>query len=129
LSQTKQKYFTPAEAVKTLPLVKKIVRDILSNGVRIREILESTEGEIEGNIEIERLSSELNRYLHELEELGCYYKDWNFQIGLVDFPAIIDGKEVFLCWRSDEAEILFYHGVDEGYAGRKEISPHFRIKI
>ena len=57
----------------------------------------------------------------ELEEIGCFYKDWNFTIGLVDFPAIIDGKEVLLCWRSDEDDILYYHGFEDGYAGRKEI--------
>ncbi|MFH1197214.1 MAG: DUF2203 domain-containing protein [bacterium] len=123
----KTKHFTPAEAMKTLPLVKRIVRDILNNGTQIREIFESTGGEIEGNTEVERLSAELNHYLHELEELGCYYKDWNFEIGLVDFPAIIDGNEVYLCWRSDEEEILFYHGIDEGYAGRKKISPHIKV--
>ena len=61
----------------------------------------------------------------ELEELGCYYKDWNFSIGLVDFPSIIDGRKVLLCWRSDEEELQFYHGYEEGFAGRKPIPDQY----
>lgn len=57
----------------------------------------------------------------ELEELGCFYRDWNFEKGLVDFPAIIDGQEVLLCWRSDEPELLYYHDYAAGFAGRKPI--------
>jgi hypothetical protein len=43
-------------------------------------------------------------------------------MGLVDFPAMIDGEEVLLCWRSDEPEVLYYHGLEDGFAGRKKIS-------
>ncbi len=56
-----------------------------------------------------------------LKKSVAYYKDWNFTIGLVDFPSLIDGKEVYLCWRTDEEEIRFYHGMDEGYSSRKPI--------
>ena len=41
--------------------------------------------------------------------------------GLLDFPAIIDGKEVFLCWEDGEEDIEFWHEVDSGYAGRKRL--------
>lgn len=121
MSETKIKYFTPAEAVKTLPLVKQIVKDILYSGYQIKSIAESTAGEIEDNEEALRLADDIKKYMKELEEIGCYYKDWNFSIGLVDFPSIINGEEVFLCWKSDEENISFYHGVYEGYSGRKEI--------
>ena len=56
--------------------------------------------------------------MKELEDLGGYYKDWNFEIGLVDFPAMIGGEEVFLCWRSDEKSVHWYHSMEEGYGGR-----------
>ncbi|RPI70946.1 MAG: DUF2203 family protein, partial [Ignavibacteriales bacterium] len=46
-------------------------------------------------------------------------------IGLVDFPSIINNKEVFLCWRSDEDEIKFYHDIDSGYSGRKPIPENY----
>ncbi len=119
--QTETKYFTPWEAVKTLPLVKKIVSDILSDASQIRSISSALASNIENNPEIIRLTENIKGYLEELEEVGCYFKDWNFQLGLVDFPSIIDGKEVLLCWRSDEESIQFYHGMDEGYVGRKLI--------
>ncbi len=75
----------------------------------------------ESTPEIEQLGDRLNAYFAELEELGCYYKDWNFSSGLVDFPAIIDDREVLLCWRSDEERLEYYHTIEAGYAGRKRI--------
>jgi hypothetical protein len=41
--------------------------------------------------------------------------------GLVDFPAILDGKEVFLCWESGEADIEFWHDLESGYSGREKL--------
>jgi len=116
-----EKYFTPKEAQKTLPLVKKITKDILDYGFQIRTIAESLTGAPEENPEIKKLVSEMNYCMKELEELGCYYKDWSFSVGLVDFPSIIEDEEVMLCWRSDEEEIVYYHTVNEGFAGRKLI--------
>ena len=56
-------------------------------------------------------------YIDELKEIGCQFKAYNFDIGLVDFPALINDEEVFLCWRSDEKSIRFYHEViQEKYA-------------
>lgn len=124
MPNTTTKYFTPKEASSTLPLVKKIVKDILDTGYQIRTIAESLGGKIKGNEEIEQLNKQIISYMLELEEIGCFYKDWNFSVGLVDFPAIIDGEEVFLCWKSDEPELMYYHGVTDGFAGRKPIPPH-----
>ena len=118
---TEVKYFTQSEAKKTLPLVKRIVKDILEYSFQLKTISDSMGGDISGNLEAEKLLSELNSFMKELEVIGCYYKDWSFSVGLIDFPAVIDGEEVFLCWRSDEEDILHYHGVNEGYAGRKLI--------
>ena len=70
-----------------------------------------------------KLLAKIQSFVGELNEIGCFYKDWNFEIGLVDFPARIHGKDVFLCWRSDEPEVLFYHGIEDGFAGRKPIPP------
>lgn len=120
------KYFTVEEAKKTFPLVKKIVKDILDCGFEIRSIADSAAGNIEENEEVEALISKMKKYMNELEEIGCYYKDWSYSIGLVDFPSIIDGNEVLLCWRSDEPEIMFYHPIYEGYVGRKEIPEEYR---
>ena len=116
-----KKYYTPVEASKTLPLVKRIVYDILEIGQRIGTLnLLQKDGEAD-NPEVEELVDKLNGYLAELEQIGCYFKDWNFTIGLVDFPAKINGKEVLLCWRSDEDNLKYYHDIEAGFAGRKLI--------
>jgi hypothetical protein len=41
--------------------------------------------------------------------------------GLVDFPAIIGGKEVLLCWEKDEDDVEYWHDIDSGYAGREPL--------
>ena len=120
---TETKYFTPAEAKKTLPLVRKIVADILDTSREMRMIADEIGGDVEKDPRIQKLADDIEKFMQELEEIGCYFKDWNFSIGLIDFPAIIDGKEVFLCWRSDEEDIMYYHDVDTGFAGRKIIPP------
>ncbi|MCW8850227.1 MAG: DUF2203 domain-containing protein [Melioribacteraceae bacterium] len=115
------KYFTPDEANKTLPLVKKIVKDILDYSFELKTISDSLAGEIEDSREAQSRISSIKGFMAELEEIGCAYKDWNFSIGLVDFPSIIDNEEVYLCWKSDEEKIIYYHGINEGFRGRKLI--------
>jgi hypothetical protein len=109
-----KRLFTQREAESALPLVRQIVADVLETARRIREVEE-------GGTELPGLQAELEEHLLELEEMGCFYKDWNFAIGLVDFPAEIDGETVFLCWRSDENELAWYHPIDEGYQGRRPL--------
>jgi hypothetical protein len=115
------KYFTHSEAKKTLPLVKQIVKDILNTASKMRLLADTLGDQAENDPHIIKFMDEIRSYLKEIEDLGCYYKDWNFSIGLVDFPSVINGKEVQLCWRSDEEEILFYHDIETGYNGRKII--------
>jgi len=111
------KRFSPAEASRTLPLVKKIVSDILKCGRELQDLYESdADREF-----IEAKTQELEELTSEVETLGCEYKDWNFEIGLVDFPSIIDGQDVYLCWKSDEPGLMYYHGINEGFSGRKLI--------
>ena len=106
--------FTVAKANSALPLVRRIVADILEKAAGIRA-LGGDDQRLPG------LEAELQGYLQELEEMGCFYKDWNFSVGLVDFPAVIDGETVFLCWRSDEAELGFYHRIEDGFQGRRPL--------
>ena len=109
-----KRLFTQREAESTLPLVKQIVADVLETARKIREAGEDDD-------ELPRLQSELEENVQELEGMGCFFKDWNFTVGLVDFPAEIDGETVFLCWRSDETELAWYHTIDEGYQGRRPL--------
>ncbi len=125
MPQIDVKYFTPQEANKTLPLVKQIVKDILKTANQIKDLAEAIGDDFEDAEEVKSLTAEVHTFLKELEELGCTYKDWNFQIGLVDFPSIIDGQEVLLCWKSDEESISHYHGLLDGFAGRKQIPQEY----
>ena len=118
--------FTPQEANRTLPLVKNIVNDILKTGRQIRRLAKTLGAAFDKDKEAQGLLSELRENLAELENIGCSYKDFNFSVGLVDFPAVIDNDEVLLCWRSDESEIRYYHSVTAGYAGRLPI-PEFYL--
>lgn len=117
---TGAKLFTVEEANRTLPLVRRIVSDILKAGQDIRAISVNTP-KPEEDPRVLALVDELDGLFEEMESLGCSYRDWNFQMGLVDFPAIIDGQEACLCWRSDEPEVLYYHDLESGYAGRRAI--------
>jgi hypothetical protein len=118
---TDTKHFTPAEARSTLPLVKKIVKDILDTSREMRLYAEDLGENIYDNPALKKMAEQINHFMAELEEIGCFYKDWNFTIGLVDFPSVIRGKEVMLCWKSDEDDIRFYHEIESGYSARKPI--------
>ena len=119
------KYFTPQEANRTLPLVRKIVKDILDHSFELKTISDSVDGDIKNNQEAQNLIYAINGFMEELEEIGCFYKDWNFNVGLVDFPAVVNNEEVYLCWKSDEEKIIYYHGINDGYKGRKLIPEQY----
>jgi hypothetical protein len=63
----------------------------------------------------ERLVAIVNR----IQETGVLVKD--LEIGLVDFPSLMEGEEVYLCWKLGEDRIAFWHGTDEGFTGRKPL--------
>jgi hypothetical protein len=115
------KYFTREEAENTLPLVRQIVKDIINTAQEMRSMAKDIKGNFEEDPIIQRKAGEIDGFMKELEEIGCLYKDWDFTIGLVDFPAIIEGREVYLCWRSDEENISFFHDMDKGFSDRKPL--------
>ncbi|MFN0060109.1 MAG: DUF2203 domain-containing protein [Planctomycetota bacterium] len=112
--------FTPEQANKTLPLVRLIVADILLKGRLYRE-LQCGNNDGRALEQLERVHSELHELVHELEKIGCLFKDVHSEFGLVDFPAEINGLDVELCWRSDESSVAWYHTCDGGYAQRQPI--------
>ncbi len=118
-----KKHFTPQEANKTLPLVKQIVGDILDKARDVKSLMASGINSSNSGRH-QKLIAQMDDLIDELESLGCFYKDWNFEKGLVDFPAVIDGKEVLLCWHSDEPDVRFYHGIQDGFTGRQPIAEH-----
>lgn len=70
-------------------------------------------------LEIDRLVSYLQRSIDEVQSLGVEIKD--LATGLVDFPSLHGGHEVYLCWKLDEDEVGWWHEVDVGFAGRKPL--------
>jgi len=64
---------------------------------------------------------EADEIIDSIQRTGCLMR--SVDLGLVDFPAVINGEEVLLCWRMGEPEVMYYHGWDDGYAGRRELSP------
>ncbi len=57
--------------------------------------------------------------LSEFRVREIQLKDWSR--GLIDFPAMRDGREIFLCWEKDEEDIEFWHDLEAGYIGRERI--------
>jgi hypothetical protein len=128
------KQFTVEEANKTLPLVRRIVEDVVRQHRLWRErILEldlvasSTRPDetraraLALETDAQNLAHEIDGYQRELEALGIQLKDR--RIGLVDFPSEIGGRRVLLCWRLGEPEVQYWHDEDAGYAGRQPLQP------
>lgn len=126
--------FTVEQANKTLPLVRKIVEDVVRQHRVWREkILEldlvaSSSRADEPRDRAEKLereaqeiATEIDGYQRELDELGILLKDR--RLGLVDFPSEMGGRRVLLCWRLGEAEVQYWHAEDAGYAGRQPLEP------
>ncbi len=77
----------------------------------------------EARSRLESATTKLRDAVERVQELGCVVKD--LEIGLVDFPTLLRGTEVYLCWKMGEPAIEFWHGTDEGFAGRKPIDEDF----
>jgi hypothetical protein len=122
-----RKLFTPAQANRTLPLVRRIVDDILSRGRELRR-LAPHHSEPAARERMEALGGEIEALIDELRHIGCDYKDFAFDSGLVDFPGAIDERPVLLCWRSDEPRVEWYHAHDAGFAGRTRIPEELLVE-
>ncbi len=127
--------FTPDEANQLLPTVRPLVERM----VEAKRALDAAQAEaddvsarISGNggglpparlaevdAGVSRRATELARLLEEIQALGVVVKD--LDTGLVDFPSVREGRDVLLCWQLGEDEIAFWHGYDDGYAGRRPI--------
>jgi hypothetical protein len=130
-----KKHFTVQQANSMLPLVRSIVRDIAELAQDLRDRQErirhgrgdSLKGLSEAHkeelryvrAEYEQGRERLNEYQAELRQLGLELKDP--LKGLVDFPAWMNGKLVFLCWRLGEPDVGHWHDAESGFAGRQKL--------
>jgi hypothetical protein len=111
--------FTQDEARALLPDVRRHAEQLVTatatgNGHGLDGELLATLRE-----EVERAERELAGALTALQELGVVVKD--LDAGLVDFPSLRDGEEVYLCWQLGEDDVTWWHGLEEGFRGRKPI--------
>jgi len=104
-------FFTIRQANMLLPEVRGIVERVISIKSEVDE--KADDQEMTGTME------QLEKEIEKLEDFGCVLKDMT--TGLVDFPAVRLGKRVWLCWKLDERAVSFWHGLNEGYAGRKPV--------
>jgi hypothetical protein len=132
-----RRLFTVEEANRTLPLVKVIVADIVRqfrtvselqqrlNPVQVRDRRRGasdpySEEVAQSEAEMEIEEQKLRTLIEELEGLGVELKGQ--PDGLCDFPSLRDGREVYLCWRLGEPEVLHWHELDAGFAGRQPLA-------
>lgn len=126
--------FTVDQANRTLPLVRKIVQDVVAFHRRWRETIleldlavstarpEASRGSaLELEQKAQGIARDLEACQRELDELGIQLKDP--RLGLVDFPSEILGRPMLLCWRLGEPEVRFWHETDAGFSGRQPLSP------
>jgi hypothetical protein len=133
--------FTIKEAESLIPLLDRLLREAISMKMEYEEaeqILQSMNERVVmmGGLRINRnqaveargrrevSAARMKSALERVQGTGCQVKD--LDIGLIDFPTMYRGTEVLMCWKLGETAIEFWHGVDEGFRGRKPIDQDFR---
>jgi hypothetical protein len=134
------KTFTLSEAQTFLPVLESLLRRAQTSGTRATEIeadLEQLRQRIflAGGVHVDVVTvarrraerdkalQETKDTLTEIDAIGVQVKD--LDKGLLDFPCLLDGQTVLLCWKLGEKEIAYWHSAEEGFAGRKPIDARF----
>jgi len=131
-----RKLFTVEQANASLPLVRaiatdlaKLSRDVIERRERLSILLAGRDrdsrdlyGEELAHVEaeLEKDTERLQEYVEELRDLGVDPK--NGPEGLIDFPALLDGRPIYLCWKLGEPEVLHWHDLDAGFRGRQPLT-------
>ena len=131
-----ERYFSVADVEALIPKLSRLMGRVMSAHAEVGEAQQRMQAEQQrislagGGVldrrawradteRVERLTTEIREGLGAIRELGGAPKDLG--LGLVDFLHLRDGHEVNLCWKYGEREIRHWHGLDEGYAGRKPL--------
>jgi hypothetical protein len=134
------KRFTLVEAQSMIPEVDRLLRQAIQTKEEYAEaergiqefnervmmlggVMVDRHRALENKARRDAAAGKLRQAIEGVQETGCLIKD--LDIGLVDFPTMFRGVEVYLCWKLGEAGIGFWHGVDEGFRGRKPIDQDF----
>jgi hypothetical protein len=134
------KTFTLAEAQTLLPVLESLVRKAQVTGKRAAALEVEMQqlsqriflsGGMHVNIaaaarrraEREKALQDAKDSLAEIDAIGVQVKD--LEQGLLDFPSLVDGRTILLCWKLGEKEIAFWHSPEDGFAGRKPLDSRF----
>jgi len=122
-------YFTLHEANESLKIIRPLMDEvqairqkILANQPEAWPAIEKSAGN-GGNKALSVMVQDFERLdalIHQILDTGVQIKDINS--GLLDFSALRDGREVYLCWKYGEDDIAFWHEIDAGFAGRQSIN-------
>lgn len=124
------KNFTPEEADALIPELEKIFEaiadltaraEIKAASLRKRQAADGEDPVAEAieRSQLQFLASSINDWMQKIVELGALPK--GVAPALVDFPARIEGREAYLCWKLGEKRVSYYHPVDEGFSTRKPL--------
>jgi hypothetical protein len=122
-----KKHYTREEARELLPLIRQWLQQMAQRRAELEKVERRLGGVMAPGSDLGGgLVNTWVRTLVALNELLLEFARREIQLksldrGLVDFPAIIDGREVFLCWEQDEEDVEFWHELDGGYAGRERV--------
>jgi hypothetical protein len=131
-----KKYFSRKEAEKLLPVIGRALETARQQKQVIGALTEDLSvaaarimalgGSLPPFAELNRKKAQCNegveqlaRMIEEIQQAGCLIKD--IEMGLVDFPSLREGKEVYLCWKLGEEHIGFWHGTEEDFSARKPL--------
>ncbi len=122
-----ERHYTREEANALLPRVKPLLRKLrdakdLLTDEQAHELLSDAapgNGGGEPGLQVGEAFLEVQRLLGALNEAGIMVRD--VDRGLIDFPALIGGREVYLCWELGEDSVDFWHDIDSGYRGRQSL--------
>jgi len=132
------RHFTLTEAERTRAEVEPILIEAMEGRRALADVEESLAGVarrigmLGGSLVVQsdvsemrtrhtQLGMKVQNALENIQATGCLVKD--LEVGLLDFPAILNDEEVLLCWRLGEDRIRYYHSVHEGFAARKPLDP------
>jgi hypothetical protein len=122
------KHYTREEARALLPSLRKWLRQLQEARDWLRQCEADFDQELSAGADLG--GERINSWIKQLSHVQTLLREFNsreIQVkdvdrGLVDFPAIIGGREVFLCWEKDEDDIEFWHDLETGYAGRERLT-------
>lgn len=135
LLESEKKFYSVADANRALPLVRAIVADIVGQYRQVEELQQRlsrvsrdrkrpTDDLYAAELshtqtELDTEEDRLRTYIDELKKLGVELKS---EDGLCDFPSMMDGREIYLCWRLGEPQVSHWHELEAGVAGRQRIT-------